>query len=58
MKHLVSDIVALIETVGAGPVHLVGHDWGAAVGWSLSLRIIRSWCSPSRRCRCRIHGRW
>jgi pimeloyl-ACP methyl ester carboxylesterase len=30
---LVSDVVALIERYGA-PVHLVGHDWGAAVAWS------------------------
>ena len=29
---LVADVVALVERVG-GPVHLVGHDWGAAVAW-------------------------
>ena len=33
MTALVSDVVALIERYGA-PVHLVGHDWGAAVAWS------------------------
>ncbi|MGZ4454971.1 MAG: alpha/beta fold hydrolase [Nocardioides sp.] len=29
---LVADVVALVERIGA-PVHLVGHDWGAAVAW-------------------------
>jgi pimeloyl-ACP methyl ester carboxylesterase len=33
MSRLVDDTRALIETYGA-PVHLVGHDWGAAVAWA------------------------
>jgi pimeloyl-ACP methyl ester carboxylesterase len=33
MSCLVDDTLALIETYGA-PVHLVGHDWGAAVAWA------------------------
>ncbi len=33
---LMGDVVALIERVGTGPVHLVGHDWGAAVAWALA----------------------
>jgi pimeloyl-ACP methyl ester carboxylesterase len=33
MAALVSDVAALIDATG-GPVHLVGHDWGAAVAWS------------------------
>jgi pimeloyl-ACP methyl ester carboxylesterase len=33
MSCLVGDVVALIERYGA-PVHLVGHDWGAAVAWA------------------------
>lgn len=33
---LVEDVVALIERAGGGPVHLAGHDWGAAVAWSLA----------------------
>jgi pimeloyl-ACP methyl ester carboxylesterase len=33
MSRLVSDVAALAEAAG-GPVHLVGHDWGAAVAWS------------------------
>jgi pimeloyl-ACP methyl ester carboxylesterase len=33
MARLVGDVVALVEQYGA-PVHLVGHDWGAAVAWT------------------------
>jgi pimeloyl-ACP methyl ester carboxylesterase len=33
MSELVGDTAALIERYGA-PVHLVGHDWGAAVAWA------------------------
>ena len=36
-SNLVADVAALIEEHGA-PVHLVGHDWGAAVAWSLAGR--------------------
>jgi pimeloyl-ACP methyl ester carboxylesterase len=32
---LVDDVAALVERVG-GPVDLVGHDWGAVVGWGLA----------------------
>jgi pimeloyl-ACP methyl ester carboxylesterase len=34
-QELVDDVVALIERIGC-PVHLVGHDLGAAVGWALA----------------------
>jgi pimeloyl-ACP methyl ester carboxylesterase len=37
-SELVADIVELIEVAGLGPVHLVGHDWGAAVAWALAGR--------------------
>lgn len=33
MSELVADIAALVETIGQ-PVHLVGHDWGAAIAWA------------------------
>ena len=49
MHHLVGDVVALIEQVGE-PVHLVGHDWGAAVGWAVTMRRpdqVRSWTAVS-----------
>ena len=49
VSNLVGDVVALIEEVGE-PVHLVGHDWGAAVGWAVTLRrpdLLRSWTAVS-----------
>lgn len=33
--HLVSDVHALITEIGE-PVHLVGHDWGAAGAWGVA----------------------
>ena len=36
IDKLAGDIVALIRTADLGPVHLAGHDWGAAVAWALA----------------------
>ena len=36
LATLADDVAALIDTVGA-PVHLVGHDWGAVVGWAVGM---------------------
>src|SRR4051794_32499159 len=35
ISELVADAAAVIDHYG-GPVHLVGHDWGAAVAWALT----------------------
>ncbi len=35
IDRLVGDVAALVEQTG-GPVHLVGHDWGANVAWALA----------------------
>ena len=35
-KHLVADLVALIESWGAPLDLLVAHDWGGAVAWNLA----------------------
>lgn len=35
IKALVADVLALIDEIGQ-PVHLVAHDWGAGVAWSLA----------------------
>ncbi len=35
-KHLVADIAALIEAIGAPIDLLVAHDWGGAVAWNLA----------------------
>ena len=37
MSELVADVVALIDAHGGKPVHVVGHDWGAAVAWALTV---------------------
>jgi pimeloyl-ACP methyl ester carboxylesterase len=49
LGNLVGDVAALVERVG-GPVHLVGHDWGAVVGWVLAARrpeLLRTWTAVS-----------
>jgi pimeloyl-ACP methyl ester carboxylesterase len=35
-RHLVTDLVALIEQLGAPLPLLVAHDWGGAVAWNLA----------------------
>jgi pimeloyl-ACP methyl ester carboxylesterase len=35
-SELTRDIIELIRVAGLGPVHLVGHDWGAVVAWQLA----------------------
>jgi pimeloyl-ACP methyl ester carboxylesterase len=35
---LVGDVLRLIDVSGADRVHLVGHDWGAAVAWYVAQR--------------------
>lgn len=32
-ESLVADLAAVVDAVGR-PVHVVGHDWGAVVGWA------------------------
>ncbi len=34
-SQLKADVLALIDEIG-GPVHLVGHDWGSAIGWAVA----------------------
>ena len=36
MSQLVADVEALIAQIGK-PVHLVGHDWGAAIAWATAM---------------------
>lgn len=36
IERLTGDIAALVEHAGPDPVHLVGHDWGSAVAWTLT----------------------
>lgn len=36
MSELVRDVRALVSAASGAPVHLVGHDWGAAIGWAMA----------------------
>lgn len=37
VPDLATDVAELIESVGGAPCVLVGHDWGAAIAWSLAM---------------------
>ncbi|WP_121253608.1 alpha/beta fold hydrolase [Nocardioides ferulae] len=53
IQHLVADVAELIGEVqrtAPGPVHLVGHDWGAVVGWMVAAQhpaLLRTWTAVS-----------
>ena len=39
VKHLISDLDALIAQLGDGPLEaLIAHDWGGAVAWSFAVQ--------------------
>lgn len=38
VNELIADVRALVSAIGSGPVHLVGHDWGAAIAWGVTGR--------------------
>lgn len=38
LPQLTSDILAIADQAGAERFYLAGHDWGAAVAWSLAIR--------------------
>ena len=37
LSHLTSDVLAIADHLGAEKFFLAGHDWGAAVAWSVAL---------------------
>ncbi|MBI4636223.1 MAG: alpha/beta hydrolase [Candidatus Rokubacteria bacterium] len=37
MRHLVDDLRALADHLGAGPFVLVAHDWGGVVAWAFAM---------------------
>jgi pimeloyl-ACP methyl ester carboxylesterase len=37
LRRIVEDVVALLDSLGASRAHVVGHDWGAGVAWSLAM---------------------
>jgi pimeloyl-ACP methyl ester carboxylesterase len=36
LSETVADVLALLDAAGLSSAHVVGHDWGAAVGWALA----------------------
>jgi pimeloyl-ACP methyl ester carboxylesterase len=50
VSKLTKDVFAVADTIGAEEFHLIGHDWGAVVGWSAVLTNpsrITSWTALS-----------
>jgi len=50
ISKLSKDLFAIADTIGAEEFHLIGHDWGAVVGWSAVLSNpsrINSWTALS-----------
>lgn len=37
LERLVGDVLAVADAAGFDRFHLVGHDWGAAVAWSVAI---------------------
>jgi pimeloyl-ACP methyl ester carboxylesterase len=38
MAEFAADALAVLDALATGPAHVVGHDWGALVGWHLAAR--------------------
>jgi pimeloyl-ACP methyl ester carboxylesterase len=38
LPQLTADIIAIADQLGATRFYLAGHDWGAAVGWSVAIQ--------------------
>lgn len=51
IKHVVADLVELLKNQNVyTPVHVVGHDWGSVIGWSLALaypELVKSFVAVS-----------
>jgi len=39
LRHSVADVVAVLDALEIERAHVVGHDWGAAVAWTLAAFI-------------------
>jgi pimeloyl-ACP methyl ester carboxylesterase len=36
LPHILGDVIGVLDHLGVGRAHLVGHDWGAAVAWAVA----------------------
>jgi pimeloyl-ACP methyl ester carboxylesterase len=36
VETLAGDVLSIMDSLGIGAAHVVGHDWGAVVGWRLA----------------------
>ena len=37
LEHICHDVLAMLDLLGIGKARLVGHDWGALIGWLLCM---------------------
>jgi len=38
LQHICADVLAMLDQLGIDKARVVGHDWGAAVGWMLCMQ--------------------
>ena len=46
IDSLVNDVISVADAIGLNTFHLVGHDWGSAVGWKVVMdhpERLKSW---------------
>jgi pimeloyl-ACP methyl ester carboxylesterase len=36
ISHLAKDVIMIADSLGIDKFHLIGHDWGSAVGWQIA----------------------
>ncbi len=41
IDHLTADVAGLIDAAGAKQTLLIGHDWGAVIGWHFAIKAVR-----------------
>ena len=50
VPELITDVIAIADVAGFRRFHLVGHDWGCVVGWSVAIQHperVTSWAALS-----------
>jgi pimeloyl-ACP methyl ester carboxylesterase len=36
LAHILGDVIGVLDHLGVGRAHVIGHDWGAAVAWAVA----------------------